>query len=88
MTVRDLTHGMRQYRGESAAARAALDELAEAGIGRWEHPAPGPEGGRPSARFRLVTSVTVTETPQAASLNGGIGDGDAGDDADEWGEIE
>jgi hypothetical protein len=34
-----------------AAARAELERLAEAGLGRWEDPAPGPKGGRPSRRF-------------------------------------
>ncbi len=87
VTVRDLTHGLHRYRGATDAARAALDDLAERGIGRWEHPAPGPNGGRPSKRFRLATSVTITETPHAASANGSIGDGDAGNGADEWSEL-
>ena len=87
VTVRDLTHGIWQYRGRSDAARAALDELAEAGIGRCEQPPSGPKGGRPSARFRLFAGVTITETPHDSSFNGGIGDGDAGGDAEKRGEL-
>ena len=86
VTVRELTHGLRQYRNATDAAQAALDDLATAGFGRWEHPAPGPTGGRPSPRLHLVASVTVTETPKDDPTSGGIGTGDDGD-AEEWGEL-
>lgn len=86
VTVRELTHGLRQYRNATDAARAALDDLAGAGFGRWEHPAPGPTGGRPSSRFHLVASVTVTETPKDDPTSDGIGAGDDGD-AEKWGEL-
>lgn len=91
VTARDLTHGVRAYRGNPDAAERALSALVEAGIGRWEVNAHGPKGGRPAQRFRLVSTVTVTETPANAGKNGGIGDGDTGDTAtdagDGWGEI-
>ena len=79
VSVRDLTHGRRQYRGKTDEARAALDRLEKAGYGQWRHPAPGSQGGRPSPRFELVTGVTVTETPQDIPANAGIGSGDSGD---------
>lgn len=79
VTIRDLTHGLRRYRGDSDAARAALDTLAKEGIGRWTHPAPGSTGGRPSPRFELIGSAPVTETPISITAEAGIGSGDGGD---------
>jgi len=79
VTLRELTHGVRQYRGNSDAARAALDTLAKAGIGRWTHPAPGSAGGRPSPRFELIGSATVTEAPISDAAEARIGPGDGGD---------
>ncbi|MFN7022128.1 MAG: hypothetical protein ACK4WH_12480, partial [Phycisphaerales bacterium] len=74
VTTRDLTHGVRAYRGDPDAAERALSALVEAGIGRWEADAHGPKGGRPAQRFRLVSTVTVTETPANAGKDGGFGD--------------
>jgi hypothetical protein len=62
VTVRDLTHGLSRFRGDAPAARAALDELVESGVGRWERPAPGPQGGRPAERFELA-SVAASPSP-------------------------
>ena len=73
-------------RARTGATWRSSEAFAPGGDDR-EHPAPGPKGGRPSERFRLVTSVTVTETPREASINGGFGSGDTGDNADEWGEL-
>lgn len=91
VTVRDLTHGDRAYRGEPEAAERALSALVEAGIGRWETDAHGPKGGRPAQRFRLVSTVTVTETPANTTKDAGNGDGDTGDTptntGDGWGEV-
>jgi hypothetical protein len=91
VTARDLTHGLRAYRGDPDAAKRALSELMEAGIGRWEADAHGPKGGRPAQRFRLVSTVTVTETRTNAGKDVGYGDGDTGDTAtdagDGWGEL-
>lgn len=91
VTARDLTHGVRAYRGDPDAAERALSAMVEAGIGRWEADAHGPKGGRPAQRFRLVSTVTVTETPTNAGKDVGYGDGDTGDTAtdagDGWGEL-
>lgn len=91
VTARDLTHGVRAYRGDPDAAERALSALVEAGIGRWEADAHGPKGGRPAQRFRLVSTVTVTETPANTGKDVGYGDGDTGDTptdgGDGWGEL-
>lgn len=91
VTVRDLTHGMRTYRGDADGAEAALTALVEAAIGRWEPNTHGAKGGRPAQRFRLVSTGTVTETPRSTGKNLCCGDGDRGDtpaDADSgWGEL-
>ncbi len=88
VTARDLTHGLRAYRGDPDAASTALGELVAAGFGCWESPAPGPKGGAPAKRFRLVTGVTVTTTPTHSPANDGNGDGDSGDaSGDGWGEL-
>jgi len=58
VSVRDLTHGLNGFRGNPAAARAALDALVHDDLGRWEYPAPGPKGGRPAARFVLTPAKT------------------------------
>lgn len=79
VTVRDLTHGLRKFREDNEAAQAALDELIEAGLGRWTYPPQNPKGGRPSPQFELVTAVTVTETSNDDSDDEGNGDGDARD---------
>lgn len=102
VTVRDLTHGLQQYRGRADAAKADLDALAKAGCGVWEHPDSGPKGGRPSPRFVLAPDDTNTKTPAAVGVKGGFGSGvtasgsanvegadghgDAGN-GDDWGEV-
>ncbi|MFM9957267.1 MAG: DUF3987 domain-containing protein [Phycisphaerales bacterium] len=90
-TVRDLTHGLRAYRNDPDTAERELSALVESGIGRWEADAHGPKGGRPAQRFRLVSTVTVTETPANAGKDLGSGDGDTGETAtdagDGWGEL-
>lgn len=58
VTVRDLTRGPRQYRGDSEAAELALRELADAGIGSWDSCPAGDQGGRPTQVFRLATGDT------------------------------
>jgi hypothetical protein len=62
VTVRSLTHGLSRFREDSPAARAALDELVESGVGRWACPAPGAQGGRPAERFELA-SVAASPSP-------------------------
>ncbi len=76
VTVRDLTHGLRAFRGDADSARRALDALAEAGDGRWERQPRDTHGGRPTARFTLGNPATVTKTPSGGAENRGFGDGD------------
>lgn len=86
VTVRDLTHGRRKYRGDPAGAERVLAVLAEAGVGRWEVDGHGGKGGRPAHRFRLLSGVTVTETPANGGKEGSYGDGDTlNHPDDEWG---
>ena len=53
VTARELQQGPRKYR-ERGAAKAALDALAVAGVGEWYRREPGPSGGQPASRFRLL----------------------------------
>ncbi len=91
VTVRDVTHGVRAYRGDPDKAERALSDLVEAGVGCWVTDTHGPQGGRPTQRFRLVPSVTVTDSPTIPGEGVGSGDGDTGDtptDGDKtWGEL-
>jgi hypothetical protein len=92
VTVRDLTHSLRRYRGNTDQAQADLERLAEAKLGRWETPKQNPKGGRQLRIFHLlnevtgsadldaVTGVTDTETPADDSAAAGNGDGDSGED--------
>ena len=75
VTVRDLTHGMRKYRGDSGSAETALIELVTAGF-LMRETTQSHTGGRPTEQFRLVTSVTVTETPKLLEQSDSIGDTD------------
>jgi len=79
VTVRELTHGLHQYRGHADAAKVELDALAKAGFGSWTHPVPGPKGGRPSPRFVLNSANAITKTPAGDAANEGFGCGDGGD---------
>ncbi len=80
-TARDLAHGLRRFRGQVTAAKAALDDLAAAGVGVWEHLAPGQQGGRPSAIFRLK-AVSPSPKPQIDRAEAGFGDGDSSTSAE------
>jgi len=81
VTARDLTHGLRAYRDDPDKAERDLTALVEAGIGRWEADHHRPKGGRPTQRFQLVSTVTVTVTETLANPQDsvGFGDGDTGD---------
>lgn len=74
VTANELAHGMRKYRRKPDVAERDLSAMVEAGIGHWDPEAPGPTGGRPTRRFRLVSTVTVTETPKTSGNDGGSGD--------------
>ena len=39
--------------GDSEKARAALDQMVQVGLGRWDTPSPSSRGGRPTTVFRL-----------------------------------
>ena len=65
ITSRELRQSSRQYRGSTEAAEGALQELVDAGIGRWEQHRTRPRGGRPTRDFVLpapFTPPTVYET--------------------------
>ncbi|MEO1535416.1 MAG: DUF3987 domain-containing protein, partial [Planctomycetota bacterium] len=62
ITASQLSKGMRRFRGKTAEARAAVDELVQAGLGRWEYPPPGPKGGRPAEVF--VAMSDRSDAPQ------------------------
>ncbi len=64
VTVRDLTRGPREYRGDPERAAKALGELVAAGVGRWEVDDHAGGRGRPADQFRLL------------SRRGDTGDGD------------
>jgi hypothetical protein len=59
ITVRELMHASRQYRGSSADAEAALEALAKAGIVTREPVGPGEHGGQPTTRYRLIHAEQV-----------------------------
>jgi uncharacterized protein DUF3987 len=58
VSVRELSHGLRKYRGDSTRARADLDQLALEGLGKWDLLAPSRKGGRQVERFRLTCNVS------------------------------
>lgn len=53
VTVRDLMRGPSRYKNNREKAEAALEELVEAGIGRWVSVNHGSKGGHPTRRFQL-----------------------------------
>jgi hypothetical protein len=69
VSVRDLCQKRRKYRNDPALAQADLQGLADAGLGRWEHPAPTAKGGRPREVFVLAVSETL---PQQAESGAGV----------------
>lgn len=70
VTVRDVTRGLREFRGDPEGAAKALDDLVALGRGRWEVDDPGPQGGRPTEVFWLLPRRGDTgdgdETPESA----------------------
>jgi hypothetical protein len=72
VTVRDLTRGPREYRGDPERASKALGELVEAGVGRWEVNDHVGGRGRPADRFRLLSRRGDTG-------DGDVNSGNAGD---------
>jgi len=88
VTARQLSHGLRRFRGDSDGAEAMLVALVEAGYGEWEPVPPSAQGGKPTRVFRTVSGVTVTDTSANVGDYRGYGDGDSGDDSEnevtEW----
>ena len=73
VTARDVFKSSRRY-SSTSDAESVLDSLAKAGVGHWEHPKPGPSGGRPTRHFVLTTCVPETNTPSGGPVSGGFGD--------------
>lgn len=87
-TVRELTHsGPHRFRNATDLAQTTLNDLTGAGHGDWEYPPPSPKGGRPTKRFRLNTSGTVTETPIDTTESAGFGLDATADAGDKRGEL-
>jgi len=77
VTVRDLTHGLRRFRGKRDEAEAALDDLVKRGWGRWEVRKPGPQGGQPARVFEPNSGCHRHRNLEKHGKNGSCGDGDA-----------
>lgn len=58
-TVRDLTRGPREYRGDPERASKALGKLVVARIAEWVHDEQSPRGGRPTGRIRLLRRESI-----------------------------
>lgn len=69
-TARDLMRSSQKYR-TAAEAESALDDLAKAGIGRWEDSGTTARGGRPTRRLTLVDTTDVDTTPSNPEENRG-----------------
>lgn len=79
VTVRDVTHGLRRFRGKQGEAEEALNGLVAAGFGVWETPSANQKGGRPTRRFRIVEGCHCHQNPRETRKRAGFGDGDSGD---------
>lgn len=79
VTVRELVHGLRRFRGNTGDAESALNTLVKTGKGEWVPVPPGPRGGRATREFRLFSSGSVTTTDLKPGKNDSSGDGDAMD---------
>jgi hypothetical protein len=95
VTVRDLTRGPREYRGDPERAASALADLVASGGAVWVHQDPGSEGGRPTDRIRLVSRGGDTGDGDETPVNAGIrvGSGTVAtvakptDTGDDWGVV-
>ena len=63
VTAREVQQGHRCY-ATAAEAQAALDDLAEAGEGRWETAPSNRRGGRPKRCFRLTSVYETSADPE------------------------
>ena len=62
ITVRELMHAGRQYRGSADVAESALKELVDIGWGKWQELPGGSAGGRPSRIF-VLSEAGGNKTP-------------------------
>jgi hypothetical protein len=69
VTVRDLMRSARMFRTADDAEQA-LQELVQAGHGRWETSPPGPDGGQPTRRFVLAPPVDADTTSNSSRVSG------------------
>jgi len=79
VTVRDLTHGLRRFRGRPQEAEAALNDLVKAGAGQWKEIDSSQKRGRPKVAFELCHHVTTSPKLHRKAVFRGFGDGDTGD---------
>ena len=86
VTASEIAHGMRKYRNKPDEAAADLNELVQDGVGRWVS-TNNPKGGPVTDRFRLSSTVTVTETSVKPENCEGCSDSDAGDDSGGGGQV-
>ena len=97
ITPRELMRSSSRFTTAQEAI-AALDDLVEQDMGRWEHPKPGRKGGQPSKRFVLHSIAdAIDDTPDNNASDGGnVGvddvnttENELSSEADdgEWGEI-
>jgi hypothetical protein len=84
VTVRDLLRSTRMF-ASAEAGEQALEELCQAGYGRWEDLPIGPTGGRPTRRFVLDPGIDVDETLDSDAVSGVVSasTGSAGTDNSE-----
>lgn len=64
-TVRDVSRGLRRFRGKAVEAEHALNDLAEAGLGAWEIV---PTATNVRRVFRLKQVATVTDSVKTAEI--------------------
>lgn len=85
VSVRQVQQGHRRFK-TAVDAESALQELVDAGRGKWLDVSPNPKGGPAPRLFQLLVRSTVYRTSPNTGKNGGSVDVDHPDN-DEWGEI-
>ena len=73
ITCRELMRAKRRYRDSAEEARAALDDLVDAGLGHWVRKGPGPKGGQPTEAFVLEVP-SPSPPPEVESMEFGEDD--------------
>lgn len=80
VTAREVRQGFRSLKAPRAS-EAALSDLVEAGVGKWEAPQSGSSGGRPTRKFVLSTCLLSTKLNKSR-VSGGFVDVDSVDNVD------